>query len=89
MNTETMPAQGPVDVDVSPLPCPFCGDQPWFEGDANQWRDDRRYVELSLTCCATMTENIAWRNARDMTAKEKESELKRQLITNWNNRHNA
>jgi len=25
MNHETLPAQGPVDVNVSPLPCPFCG----------------------------------------------------------------
>lgn len=25
MSNETLPAQGPVDVNVSPLPCPFCG----------------------------------------------------------------
>lgn len=68
------------------VPCPFCGSDPWFEGSASEWKDDHRYVELTLKCCASMTEAIGWRKARDMTVEARESELKAQLTASWNTR---
>lgn len=68
-------------------PCPFCGGTPYFEGDTNEWQDGSRYVELSLTCCATMTESIGWRKARDMTIEERSAELRAKLTSNWNTRY--
>jgi len=67
-------------------PCPFCGGQPHFEGDASKWRDESRYVELSLVCCATMNESIGWRRARDMQPQERDQELRDRLATAWNRR---
>lgn len=69
-----------------PNPCPFCGGTPFFEGDAAEWKDDSRYVELSLSCCATMTEQIGWRRARDMTVEQRKAELEATLIERWNTR---
>ena len=50
------------------------------------WRDDNRYVELSLTCCATMTEAIGWRRARELTVEASTAELKASLASRWNKR---
>lgn len=72
---------------TAPLPCPFCGDQPWFEGDGSDWKDDCRYVEMSLECCSRMTAAIGWRRARGMTAGERREELRAKLIAKWNVRH--
>lgn len=68
-------------------PCPFCGSDPWFEGDAGEWKDESRYVELSLKCCATMTEIIGWMRARDMTVDQRDAELRERLAKAWNTRH--
>jgi len=68
-------------------PCPFCGDTPSFTGDAGKWRDESRYVELSIECCVTMTEAIGWRKARDMTVNERTEELQTKLSERWNNRY--
>jgi hypothetical protein len=67
-------------------PCPFCGGDPYFEGDTGDWKDDCRYVQLSLTCCATMTEGIGWRKARDMTVPARDAELRETLTARWNTR---
>lgn len=69
------------------LPCPFCGGVPSFQGDAADWKDDSRYVELSLGCCAIMTEGIGWRKARDMTVAARTAELESALSKRWNTRH--
>lgn len=69
------------------LSCPFCGGAPYFEGDAADWKDESRYVELSLTCCATMTEALGWRRARDMTVEARTAELTDKLATRWNTRY--
>lgn len=68
------------------LNCPFCGEKPWFEGDASEWKDESRYVELSLTCCSTMTETIGWMRARDMSISERTKELTQRLTERWNKR---
>ena len=70
------------------LPCPFCGGLPYFEGDAKDWKDDHRYVELSLTCCVTMCETIGWKRARDMTIEARNKELQIRLTDKWNTRYN-
>jgi hypothetical protein len=71
------------------LPCPFCGGEPYFEGNAADWKDDNRYVELSLRCCAVMTEAIGWRRARDMTVNARTAELQAKLTKAWNNRNHS
>lgn len=70
------------------LPCPFCGGQPWFSGDAARWKDENRYVELNLECCAIMNQTIGWQRAREMTVAERTNELKIRLIEIWNKRDN-
>lgn len=70
------------------LPCPFCGQSPQFEGDPGEWKDDSRYVELSIACCVTMTETIGWRRAREMSVKERDAVLRGQLTARWNARTN-
>ncbi len=72
---------------MTPLPCPFCGEEPHFSGDASEWKDDARYVEMSLGCCATMTEGMGWRKARDMTVAARTAELQSALSKRWNTRH--
>lgn len=67
--------------------CPFCGGEPWFKGSAADWKDDRRYVELSLICCVQMTETIGWMRARDMLVRERDKELRERLSLKWNTRY--
>ena len=66
--------------------CPFCGNEPRFSGNASIWQDEARYVELSLGCCVSMTEQIGWRRARDMTHEAKTAELQNRLRLKWNAR---
>ncbi len=66
--------------------CPFCGNEPHFSGNASIWQDEARYVELSLGCCVSMTEQIRWRRARDMTHEAKTAELQNRLRLKWNAR---
>lgn len=66
--------------------CPFCGNEPSFSGNASEWKDDYRYVELSLGCCVLMTEQIGWRQAREMTHEAKTTELRNRLQLRWNTR---
>jgi hypothetical protein len=70
-----------------PMPCPFCGDTPWFEGDGSDWKDDRRYVQMYLSCCSSMSSVIAWSKAREMTAEERTKEMKESLTRRWNKRY--
>ena len=66
--------------------CPFCGGEPWFEGDAGEWQDDSRYVSMHLVCCVRMTKAIGWKRARDMQPAEREAELKAALVKAWDDR---
>jgi len=66
--------------------CPFCGEEPSFSGDVSVWHDLSRYVELSLECCAVMTERIGWPRARDMTIEERDVELRERLVAKWDRR---
>jgi Lar family restriction alleviation protein len=68
------------------LPCPFCGDTPVFEGDGENWQDERRYVQMKLVCCTSMSKAIGWNRARDMTPKAREAELRAKLTEQWNRR---
>lgn len=69
------------------LSCPFCGSAPWNEGDAAQWKDDNRYVQMKLVCCVTMSSAIGWKRARDMTVEQRAKEMKEALLNRWNTRH--
>jgi len=66
--------------------CPFCGNTPSFSGDVTEWKDDARYVELSLGCCVSMTEAIGWRRAGAMTPEARTAELRSRLHSRWNTR---
>jgi hypothetical protein len=66
--------------------CPFCDSYPYFTGDGDNWRDDNRYVEMGLQCCVYMHDAIGWRQARDMTTKERADLLTQRLIERWNDR---
>ena len=67
-------------------PCPFCGEEPWFEGDGDNWQDDCRYVEMEVVCCVRMSAALRWNNARNKTIQEREQELKEELLQMWNTR---
>jgi hypothetical protein len=69
--------------------CPFCGDTPWFEGDAADWQDDCRYVQLTLKCCVTMTAAIGWKRAREITVEARTTEMQSNLIDRWNARYDT
>ena len=71
---------------TTPLPCPFCGEEPHFEGDPNYWGDEGYYVEMSLTCCSTMNEAIGWKRGREMTSAARAAELKAKLTEAWDKR---
>lgn len=75
-----------LEIDKALEACPFCGNEPSFSGDASEWKDDYRYVELSLGCCVSMTEQIGWRRAREMTHEAKTAELRSRLQLRWNTR---
>lgn len=66
--------------------CPFCGGTPYFFGDASEWHDDHRYVQLTLKCCVEMTEAIGWRQARDMQPEARTAELQAKLTQQCNTR---
>ena len=68
--------------------CPFCGYLPHFTGDGDNWKDDGRYVEMSITCCATMTKALGWRFVKEnkMQVKDIEDYLEARLIEDWNKR---
>jgi hypothetical protein len=68
-------------------PCPFCDNLPQFVYDG--WQDERRYVQMRLTCCAEMTASIGWNKARDMTEKDIKTELTEHLAKQWNTRENS
>jgi len=64
--------------------CPFCGNKPYFTDV--EWKDDSRYIQLSLECCVSMSEAIGWYKAKDMTISDITSELKNRLSLRWNTR---
>lgn len=68
--------------------CPWCGELPWFEGNGDNWQDDRRYVQMQLVCCARMSTGIGWDRAREMSPQEREDLMKKNLIAQWNSRYN-
>lgn len=67
------------------LPCPFCGGTPSYK--RAEWKDDSRYVQAELNCCVTMTDGIGWRRARDMTEKQQNEMLLKDLSETWNKRY--
>lgn len=72
-----------------PLPCPFCGHEPSFEGNGSCWKDENRYVEMSLQChnCDTVqSAQVGWARAQKMTPEEIEAVLRDTLIAKWNRR---
>ena len=70
-------------------PCPFCGSAPVFTGNVLDWKDDCRYVELTIECCASITRGIGWKKARDMSIPEREAALRSELTEAWNLRDPA
>lgn len=74
-----------MDSNITLLPCPFCGNVPSFTGVED--RDDRRYMEMELECCVTMTASIGYGRFRSMTPAEIKDDLTRQLVEQWNRRH--
>lgn len=67
-----------------PAPCPFCGHNPWFEGDGNNWRERRVAVEMSIGCCARMSSRLEWKTAKDMTPQARRAKLEEHLTLMWN-----
>lgn len=67
-------------------PCPFCGCDPYLDGDGDNWQDESRYVEMSLECCVKMRVGIVWREARDMSPVAREGRMRDELIKSWNQR---
>lgn len=66
------------------LPCPFCGGQPVFSSPYEH--DDRRAMRMDLECCVTMRESIPYYRFKEMTEKEIEKKLVKELIKEWNTR---
>lgn len=66
------------------LPCPFCSDTPTYSDV--QEKDDRRYMQMSLMCCISMSESIGYGQFKNMSDVAIESELKNALLTAWNTR---
>lgn len=64
--------------------CPFCGCQPTFS--EVEEKDDRRYMEMRLECCATMRSTICYSSFKSMTDAAIESELRHDLVNDWNRR---
>ena len=74
-------AQGPVDVNVSPLPCPFCGDTDIavVEGSTFRWR------QVECNNCGARCGETRVRTIPPIDADENE----RFAIEEWNKRANA
>lgn len=66
------------------IPCPFCGGVPAFT--AAQVKDDRRYVQMELECCITMTTNISYPHFTKMSPTDLDYHLKATLTAQWNQR---
>ena len=65
-------------------PCPFCGGMPdfgWVEE-----KDERRYVQLDLICCVTMSDTLSFHEHKSLSDDETEARLKTSLAESWNRR---
>lgn len=71
---------------LEPVACPFCGNYPWFDGDADHFDADHYYVDMNLTCCVTMNERMGWREANCTPVKDRQERLKAALVEKWNKR---
>lgn len=67
--------------------CPFCGETPCWEGDGANWKDEKRYVQMKLMCCVTMSCSISWMVAREMLVEDRTKEMKNSLTKRWNTRY--
>lgn len=65
-------------------PCPHCGGQPYFS--EVEEKDDRRYMQIELTCCATYTQAIGWGKYKSMSESEIKNYLTEGVTEQWNNR---
>lgn len=74
-----------MDSNFTLLPCPFCGNVPFFS--SVEARDDGRYMAMDLVCCVTMTASIGYGRFRNMTPAEIKDDLTHQLVEQWNRRH--
>ena len=71
MNHETLPAQGPVDVNVSPQACPTCGESEHMR--TSKWWDSYPNGEHWNTWCCFCGHEA------------KRADDKRSAVENWNN----
>lgn len=66
-------------------PCPFCGSQPRFSDV--EYIDDRRYVQMELECCVTMSAVLGYQKYSGMTDKAIHAVLTDRLTKHWNIRN--
>lgn len=71
-------------------PCPFCGGDCAYVDGEYEWKDDNRYIELTLeTSCdidLTLRATVNYMQAKGMTKEEKQRVLVDQLSEQWNTR---
>ena len=71
--------------DDAPEPCPFCGDDPWF--DTAKSYGDSRYMAMHLECCdIKMHKTMSYSKFWNMPLEDITAQLKRDLIAAWNTR---
>jgi hypothetical protein len=64
--------------------CPFCGDVPSFS--SSEFKDDNRYVEMTLECCIRMSASIPYGQFKSMTSEQIDLDLRNELVAKWEDR---
>lgn len=77
MTQTLLPAQGPVDVNVSPLPCPHCGSDDLYGPHLTEYIGDTRHPHWWIAC------------NRCPGGMQVDGETAKPLIDAWNMRANA
>jgi hypothetical protein len=66
------------------LPCPFCGSNPTVHEVHST--DERRYMQMNVSCCVTMSAGLQYSVYRSMIAIDIEKQIINMLAQKWNTR---